>query len=115
MHTQLQELPDQWSATTKLALTVKQAVAPLQQNEVALVRRKCTSFDVKQHEFREVFRKQVMFRFSSKSPYHNLDEMQKKIKALEDEMAALQESAGLFEVAVPDYKQLKVCLYHINI
>ena len=30
VHTQLQELPDQWSNTTKLALTVKQAVAPLQ-------------------------------------------------------------------------------------
>ena len=34
--------------------------------------------------------------------------MQKKILLLEEEMAALQESAGLFEVAVPDYKQLKV-------
>ena len=80
----------------------------LQQNEVALIRRKITSFDVKQHEYREVFRKQVCFRFSSKAPYHNLDEMQKKVVLLEEEMAALQESAGLFEVPVPDYKQLKV-------
>lgn len=28
---------------------------------------------------------------------------------METEMATLQESAGLFEVNIPDYKQLKAC------
>ena len=30
VHLQLQELPEQWNNTKKLAVTVKQAVAPLQ-------------------------------------------------------------------------------------
>ena len=37
VHTQLQELPDQWNSTTKLALNVKQAVAPLQVNNSTLL------------------------------------------------------------------------------
>ncbi|CAH2050780.1 unnamed protein product, partial [Iphiclides podalirius] len=42
----LQELPEQWQATKKLALTVKQQVAPLQAAEVACIRKKITMFDV---------------------------------------------------------------------
>ena len=53
VHLQLQELPEQWNNVKKQAVMVKQQVAPLQANEVAIIRRKCTSFDVKQHEFRE--------------------------------------------------------------
>jgi dynein heavy chain len=48
-----QELPEQWNNVKKQGVMVKQQVAPLQANEVAIIRRKCTAFDVKQHEFRE--------------------------------------------------------------
>ena len=37
--------------------------------------------------------------------------MHSEIHDLETEMIALQESADLFEVIVPDYKQLKVGLF----
>ena len=41
-----QELPEQWNNTKKIAVTVKQQVAPLQASEVAIIRRKCGQFDV---------------------------------------------------------------------
>ncbi|CAK8695850.1 unnamed protein product [Clavelina lepadiformis] len=115
VHLQLQELPEQWNNTRKLAVTVKQAVAPLQANEVTIIRRKCTSFDVKQHEFREKFRKEPVFRFNCKEPYPCLDSMQTSIAVLEQEMYDLHESAGLFEVIVPDYKQLKACRREVGL
>lgn len=42
----LQELPEQWTTTKKLAFQVKQNVAPLQANEVSILRRKCQQFEV---------------------------------------------------------------------
>lgn len=41
-----QELPEQWTNTKKLAIQVKQNVAPLQANEVNILRRKCQQFEV---------------------------------------------------------------------
>ncbi|XP_013396327.1 dynein beta chain, ciliary isoform X2 [Lingula anatina] len=109
VHVQLQELPEQWNNTKKIAITVKQQVAPLQSNEVANIRKKCASFDVQQHTFRENFRQISVYRYSCEDPYTVLDEFNQQITDMEKEMAALLESAGLFEVNVPDYKQLKQC------
>lgn len=41
-----QELPEQWTNTKKLAIQVKQNVAPLQANEVSILRRRCQQFEV---------------------------------------------------------------------
>lgn len=62
----VQELPEKWTNLKKEAVVVKQHVAPLQANEVACLRRKCTSFDVEQHAFREDFRKNGPFRYRPK-------------------------------------------------
>ncbi|XP_054988433.1 dynein axonemal heavy chain 17 [Sorex araneus] len=108
-HVKLQELPEQWTATKKLALQVKQNVAPLQANEVSILRRKCQQFEVRQHEFREKFREEAPFSFSDPDPYKSLNKQQKSIAAMRSSMEALLKSGGLFEVSVPDYKQLKTC------
>lgn len=42
----LQELPEHWDNTKKLSFRVKQNVAPLQTNEVNIIRRKCQQFEV---------------------------------------------------------------------
>ncbi len=85
---------------------MKQAVAPLQANEVNILRRKLTSFDVsimyactciylhvqymycilyvscfvfqqvKQHEFREVFRGSAPFAFDSENEYARIDKVE---------------------------------------
>ncbi|XFF88688.1 hypothetical protein AB1E18_014907 [Capra hircus] len=108
-HVKLQELPEQWTNTKKLAIQVKQNVSPLQANEVSILRRKCQQFELKQHEFRERFRQEAPFTFSDPDPYKSLSKQQKSIAAMESIMEALCKSGSLFEVSVPDYKQLKAC------
>lgn len=58
----LQELPEKWNHVKKLAVTVRQQVAPLQANEVTILRQRCTAFDVEQQEFWERFHKEAPFR-----------------------------------------------------
>lgn len=41
-----QELPEKWKSLKKIAFTVKHEVAPLQSNEVSVIRRKCVWFEV---------------------------------------------------------------------
>ncbi|KAF2978603.1 hypothetical protein EK904_004180 [Melospiza melodia maxima] len=67
IHQQLEELPEKWGQVKKLAVAVKQQVAPLQAAE------------------------------------------HMEIKQMESAMTSIYESAGLFEVMVPEYKQLKQC------
>uniref|UniRef100_A0A8B9VFM5 Dynein axonemal heavy chain 17 n=1 Tax=Anas zonorhyncha TaxID=75864 RepID=A0A8B9VFM5_9AVES len=75
IHLQLQELPEHWDNTKKLSFRVKQNVAPLQTNEVNIIRRKCQQFEDTRPQGRT--------------------------RGLR--------LTGLFEVAVPEYKQLKAC------
>ncbi|XP_069510616.1 dynein axonemal heavy chain 9 [Ambystoma mexicanum] len=109
VYKQLEELPEKWTNIKKMAISVKQHVAPLQANEVATLRRKCASFDVEQYTFRERFRKEAPFRYDSTNPYEMIDDKHMEIKKMETIMASIFESAALFEVNVPDYKQLKQC------
>uniref|UniRef100_A0A8C3IZU9 DYH9 protein n=1 Tax=Chrysemys picta bellii TaxID=8478 RepID=A0A8C3IZU9_CHRPI len=109
VYKQLEELPEKWNNIKKLAITVKQQVASLQANEVTVIRKNCAAFDVEQQKFRERFRKEAPLRFDTENPYLMLDANHIEIKQMESTMASLYESAGLFEVNVPDYKQLKQC------
>ncbi|XP_003791133.1 dynein heavy chain 9, axonemal [Otolemur garnettii] len=106
---QLEELPEKWDNIKKMAVTVKQHVAPLQANEVTLLRQRCSAFDAQQQQFRERFRKEAPFRFDSINPHQMLDARHLEIQQMESTMASISESAGLFEVNVPDYKQLRQC------
>ncbi|XP_005399408.1 PREDICTED: dynein heavy chain 9, axonemal isoform X2 [Chinchilla lanigera] len=106
---QLEELPEKWNHIKKLAVTVRQQVAPLQANEVTILRQRCTAFDVEQQQFWERFHKEAPFRFDSVTPHQILDRRHIEIQQMESTMASICESASLFEVNVPDYKQLKKC------
>ena len=107
VYKQLNDLPEKWNNTKKTMVTVKQEVAPIQAVEVADIRRKCTSFDVRQHEHRELFRKLPIFNFDAQNPYIGINEAHKEMKEMEEVMNELKENATLFEVNIPDYKQLK--------
>uniref|UniRef100_A0A8D1JYJ5 Dynein axonemal heavy chain 9 n=1 Tax=Sus scrofa TaxID=9823 RepID=A0A8D1JYJ5_PIG len=106
---QLEELPEKWSNIKKMAVTVRQQVAPLQANEVTLLRQRCSAFDVEQQQFWERFRREAPFRFDSTDPHQMLDARHTEIQQMESTMASISESASLFEVGVPDYKQLRQC------
>ncbi|XP_048056692.1 dynein axonemal heavy chain 11 isoform X1 [Megalobrama amblycephala] len=105
----LESLPEKWKNLKKVAFTVKHEVAPLQSNEVAVIRRKCVRFEVKQHEFREQFRTEPIFFISLEEPYRLIDKTNRAVAHLESEMSKLQQTANLFEVSFPDYKQLRQC------
>ncbi|XP_061653101.1 dynein axonemal heavy chain 11 [Phyllopteryx taeniolatus] len=109
VYIQLEELPERWNSLRKIAFTVKHEVAPLQSNEVSVIRRKCVRFEVKQYEFRERFRTEVIFKLGVEEPYKQIDKSNRAVTAMEAEMKALQDTADLFEVSFPDYKQLRQC------
>ncbi|KAE8291050.1 Dynein heavy chain 11, axonemal Axonemal beta dynein heavy chain 11 Ciliary dynein heavy chain 11 [Larimichthys crocea] len=109
VYTQLEELPEKWKNLRKIAFTVKHEVAPLQSNEVSVIRRKCVRFEVKQHEFREQFRTESIFRINVEEPYNLIDKSNQTVAEMEAEMQKLQDTADLFEVSFPDYKQLRQC------
>ena len=115
VYEQLQSLPEQWVDLKKLSVAMKQNVAPLLAAEVNLVRRRSTNFDVRQHEFREKFRKVAPFWLDSSLPYAALDKMCRETGEMEKEMKSLQVSAALFEVNLPEYKQLKTCKRELKI
>ncbi|XP_072155544.1 dynein beta chain, ciliary isoform X1 [Bemisia tabaci] len=105
----LQELPEQWNNTKKIAVTVKQLVAPLQAAEVSSIRNRIAAFDVRQSQYREHFRKAQFLKFDCPTPYRMLDKANLSIREYETVMQGIQDSASLFEVNVPDFKLLKQC------
>merc|ERR1711917_56844 len=107
VYKQLNDLPEKWNNTKKTMVTVKQEIAPIQATEVADIRRKCASFDVRQHEHREAFRKLDIFRFDAANPYKGINSAHLEMREMEEVMNELKENATLFEVNIPDYKQLK--------
>ncbi|XP_032831905.2 dynein axonemal heavy chain 9 isoform X1 [Petromyzon marinus] len=109
VYRQLEELPEKWTNLKKGAVAMKQQVAPLQAAEVAVLRRKCAAFDVEQHRFRERFRAKAPFCYDCAKPYALLDTWHHDLSSMEASLASLAESASLFEVAVPDARQLRQC------
>uniref|UniRef100_A0A8D2N8R8 Dynein axonemal heavy chain 17 n=1 Tax=Zonotrichia albicollis TaxID=44394 RepID=A0A8D2N8R8_ZONAL len=111
IHQQLEELPEKWGQVKKLAVAVKQQVAPLQAAEVTALRQSCAAFDAQQQRLRERFVREAPFRYSSPStnqPQEHLKELG-LFSLSQVSMTSIYESAGLFEVMVPEYKQLKQC------
>lgn len=105
----LQELPEQWTNTKKIAITIKQQVAPLQAAEVTCIRKRIAEFDGRIVYYREVFKKYPFLRYHYKNPYAMMDHVNLDIQKFENEMYDIQESGSLFEVNVPEFKVLKQC------
>lgn len=77
--------------------------------EVSRIRGRISAFDITINQYREAFRRYTFFKYDSKNPYELLDEAHKEILMLERQMKDIQESASLFEVTVPEFKQLRQC------
>lgn len=105
----LQELPEQWNNTKKIALTIKQQVAPLQAIEVACIRKRISEFDGRIMYYREVFKRYSFLRYDCTKPYSMMDRVNLDIQKFENEMYDIQQSGSLFEVNVPEFKVLKQC------
>ncbi|KAJ8921302.1 hypothetical protein NQ315_013776 [Exocentrus adspersus] len=105
----LQELPEQWNNTKKIAITVKQQVAPLQAAEVTFIRKRIIEFDSRISYYREVFKRYSFFRYTCPEPYKKVDMVHTDLNKFERNMNNIHESGSLFEVNVPDFKILKQC------
>lgn len=105
----LQELPEQWQNTKKIAVTVKQQVAPLQAIEVVGIRNKILNFDAHVTLFRELFKTFEFFKYECGAPYTLLNRIHDDMTRLERDMKEIQDSGSLFEVSVPEFKQMKQC------
>ena len=105
----LQELPEQWANTKKIATIVKQQVAPLQATEVVAIRNKITTFDLHVAFFREVFKSYAFFKYDCVKPFLLMDRINGDLVRLEGVMKDIQSSGSLFEVNVPEFKLLKQC------
>ena len=57
----------------KQSVVMKQNVAPQQADECNKLRRRLATFDVRQHEFRENFRKTAPFQYKNDHPYIRID------------------------------------------
>ncbi|XP_070822029.1 dynein axonemal heavy chain 11 [Chaetodon trifascialis] len=108
VYSQLEELPEKWSGAKKLALKVRHEVAPMQNAEVMVLRRRCMAFEVKQSKFREMFRAMAPFSYNAVHPYISLEKSERAIRDMEKEVAELQESTNLFDVTIPDYRDVKL-------
>ena len=62
-----------------------------------------------------MFRKEAPFKYTSEGVYGNLDDMHIKIMDMEVEMKELADSASLFEVNMPEFKQLKGCRREVKL
>lgn len=58
----LKTLPERWEEIKQSACVAKQQVASLQANEIAAVRKKLGSFELKQLQFRDEFHRQDFFK-----------------------------------------------------
>ncbi|NXJ22597.1 DYH17 protein, partial [Dicrurus megarhynchus] len=109
IHLQLQNLPELWDNNKRLCLRVAENAAPLQAAEATILRQKCQDFEVQQLAFRDTFQGNAPFSYADPDPYKSLNRQHKSIAAMEKDMADLATSAALFEVSLPEYKQLKTC------
>ncbi|XP_063241593.1 dynein beta chain, ciliary-like [Bacillus rossius redtenbacheri] len=112
---QLQELPDKWANTKRVAATVRQTVAPLMATEITLIRKKLTLLDLMHSQFRETFRKQPFFRFDCTDIYKRLDKAEEEILELEAKIKDITDQASLFEISTTDFKLLDVCKKEIKL
>ncbi|XP_051263753.1 dynein axonemal heavy chain 11 isoform X2 [Dicentrarchus labrax] len=115
VYSQLEELPEKWSGAKKLALKVRHEVAPMQNAEVMVLRRRCMAFEEKQSKFREMFRATAPLSYNALHPYISLEKSEKEIRDMEKEVAELQESTNLFDVTIPDYRGIKICRREIKV
>ena len=106
---QLQDLPERWANTKRLAMSAKQQVAPLQGIEIGRLRERMDDYEKMQKSFRSRFTSMRFYDYVCKSPYEHLTESNKMINEKENRIAELQSQAALFEVTVPNFLLIDKC------
>ncbi|CAG7717651.1 unnamed protein product [Allacma fusca] len=111
---QLEELPVRWEALLKQAGNVKMAVAPLQHHEVSSIKKRIADFDVDQQAYRDIFKEMVFFDINCPFPFNDINTAERIVAKYEGEFESIRSAAKLFEVVVPEPKDLRRCRREIR-
>ena len=106
---QLEELPDKWANTKRLAIVAKTQVAPLMGMEIGKLKDRIEEYEKFQKVFWTKYQVKRFYNYECKTPYEGLRRAQNQIDEFEDKLNALQSEAQLFEVAVPTFPLARQC------
>ena len=113
----LNKLPEEWTDLKKQNAGVRENVASYQAIEVESLQKKANRFEMKNHEFREEFKKKAPFKYEvgHERAYDIIDECHARVTEMEAENASLRKVADLFELGLPTYKQLNDCRREVGL
>ncbi|KAI9536522.1 hypothetical protein NQZ68_032317 [Dissostichus eleginoides] len=106
---------DRQAATDKMFEPFRDTVILLEQYGVIIPDQVHSQLEVKQSKFREMFRASAPFRYNAVRPYISLEKSEKAVRDMEKKVAQLQESTNLFDVIIPDYRDIKSCRREITV
>ncbi|XP_018352750.1 PREDICTED: dynein heavy chain 9, axonemal-like [Trachymyrmex septentrionalis] len=104
----LTELPEQWATVKKWAAQVKQLVNPLMARQIDLLKKRLNYYDFRQQQYLARFRENIVFSFDCTNVYEKLDNINKEILRLEEELKGLHDQANIFEQQMIEFKQIKI-------
>ena len=105
----LETLPDVWANTVKVCGQTGSDIAPIQAEEVTVLKKRANKFDIRNFEFREDFLKRAPIRYQATDCYNRINSHYDEYMMMEVEMSDLEERADLLRVQLPEYKQLRAC------
>ena len=105
----LESLPDVWANTVKACSQTGSDIAPIQAEEVTVLKKRANQFDIRNFEFREDFLKRAPIRYDATDCYNRLNSHYDEYMAMEVEMNDLEQRGDLLRVQLPEYKQLRAC------
>lgn len=104
------ELPEKWITLKKMAIMKKQSIAPVQNYQVDLIKRRITLFDLRTKLYYEKFMKMPFFDFPCpKNVYELCDLVNQEISDMVEQNNNLRESSVHFQLVPPDETKLLLC------
>ncbi|VDO09234.1 unnamed protein product [Rodentolepis nana] len=104
----LEALPTQWTELKNFSVITKQKVQPLQEREVQNIRNLSSQYVEQVSSMHQEFAGSDIFRYDCRNPYVQLDNWDVRLKKLENDVTAIQDSAKSFDVRdIPNYADLK--------
>lgn len=106
---QFAELPERWITLKKLAVIVKQKIAPVQAYQVDLIKKRITMFDLRTKLYFENFMRSPFFQVPCVNVYELCDLVHEELTDMEKQNMGLRESAVHFQLNPPEEGKLIQC------
>lgn len=99
---QFAELPERWITLKKLAVIVKQRIAPVQAYQVDLIKKRISMFDLRTKLYFENFMRAPFFQVPCLNVYELCDLVHEELTDMEKQNVGLRESALHFQLSPPE-------------